>query len=205
MDILAFMFNENKPRIWLYVIFIVLLLSQTLQSASYGQKNGVTLQVYTHQTALSSYKRSDLSNEDYFITGTDGELYWHPKSFTQALLLDTVDNHGGLDIFEILLLCVLAGIFYFTVRGSGTNHIFSHNLYYGFLLMIFLITISGSLKHMEYGWMGVYVKTITKGKFVLQPLNISYSFYGALGTMLFFLMQFPKKALNMQKEQELTI
>lgn len=197
--------DKKKPKLWIYIAFVTFLLLLTIIEATMGLKNGVSLQVQAAVNVNLTHHSFKLPNHNYFTSEESGKLYWYPKNFLQALLLNVAVKHAALDIFEIILLYATVAIFYFMTLGSGKKSVFSVNLLGGYMLIFFLIAMSGILKSFEYSWMSIYIKKITNGQFVLQPLNVSFMLYIMWGNMLFFMLRFAQQALDMQKEQELTI
>lgn len=197
--------QKKHPKLWLYAGVVTLMLVMTLGDADYSLKNGLLMQVNISAKEYSTRHSFELSNHNQLVSGASGQLHWQPENFMEALLLNTTGGHGVMNIFDVLLLYIIIGLFYFMTLGSGKKSVFSGNLTGGFMLIFFLIAISGQLKGMEYNWVSHYVEKITNGQFTLQPQNTSSFFYLQLGTMLFFMLRFARQALDMQKEQELTI
>lgn len=199
------LFDKEKPKVWLYFIVNAFFLVLVIGDAMDGMKNGIPLQVHTKAPAYSSAKTFNLPNNNQFHFGTDGQLNWHPANFTEALLINTAKARGGVNISDALLLYVTIAIFYFMMAGSGKKNIFSANLTYGFMLVFFLIAMSGVVKDLEHFLVKEHIKSMTNGQFILQDVNNSGLLYTTWGSMLFFMLRFPKQVLDMQKEQELTI
>ena len=149
---------KKKPKLWIYVALVTFLLSLTIFEANMGLRHGVLLQVQKSTIGHSNYHSFNLPNHNYFTPEEGGKLYWYPKNLLQALLLDTTIKHAALDIFEIILLYITVAIFYFMTLGSGKKSVFSVNLLGGYLLIFFLIAISGILKSFEYSWMSILLR-----------------------------------------------
>jgi hypothetical protein len=196
--------HSPKSLIWSNLLLVTFFLAMSIYLANDDYREGLPLQVRSTTSKMASYKRFDISKQEYFITGINGELWWYPRSLTQALILGTVDG-SGIDIFHVGLLYIFVGIFYFMTRGSERNIVFSKKVYHGFLLIVCFISISGSLELSKTLWVSNYVHNITNGQFKLQMSYSPSIFYYAMGSMLFFLLQFPQKAIALQQEQDLTI
>src|SRR5476651_1146960 len=90
------------------VVLVTFFLVLAFVMAAMDLKDGMPLQVAYNQSA---YKSIDLPNHDRFDTGNQGQLWWYPQSFSQALILGTVEG-GGIDVYHVTMLYLLVVIFY---------------------------------------------------------------------------------------------
>ena len=187
-----------------HIVTITLLLVLAFVMAAMDLKDGMPLQVSTQAFRQSAYKSFDLPNHSTFDTGTRGQLWWYPQGFGQALILSTVEG-GGIDVYHVTLLYILVVIFYFMLKGSEKEIVFSKKVSRGFSCIIFIIAVSGSLESLKSILVSLYFSHITGGKFHLSIPYFPSMFYYAIGTMLFFIVKFPQKAIELQQEAELTI
>lgn len=197
--------KRPQPKVWRFFLLVTLMLGYTLYLTNFSLKNGLYLNASYKNAEYSCAKSYPLVGNDYFRTDNSGKLYWHPKSFIEALLLGTVAGQQSFNIIHVLMLYVLVGVLFFTMKGTNHKKTFSENLYPGFTMIVVFIMVAPSLIGYGQGLVVNYFRDLTGGQFYLQPSNNLASFYCMLGAMLFFLTQFPQQALDMQKEQELTI
>jgi hypothetical protein len=196
-----------KSGIWIYLLGVTFYLWMVLNTAYDDYKHQIQLPVIVHTAQLGKINQFQLPNHNSFSSGDRGILTWNPRSFKEALILDTVNEGGldGIDIFHVTLFFLYVIAFYLMMRGSGKNLVFSNKIYYGFLFIVFMIAISGLLESYKSRFVSQYIQNITNGQFKLQPAYFPKMYYYVVGMMLFFILKYPQKAIELQKDQDLTI
>jgi len=197
--------KTRKHFIIAMTVYILFLSGLFITSANWGLTQGMTLKVQTYDRKLVNYKHQDLPNGNYFISGMQGDLYWRPKNLSEAILLDTVIN-GGIDFLDVIALAVIAVIISFMFRGQDDTILLPKNVTGWFLALVFALGLLGLISDdVRFQLADEYVPYITHGQFkAIYSFKVT-SFYYMVYPMLMFLARLPKKALELQKEAELTI
>ncbi|WP_146166439.1 hypothetical protein ABZR88_15890 [Mucilaginibacter yixingensis] len=167
--------------------------------------SGITLKVTNVGPGIMD-KHADLKERGSFVSGRDGNLYWKPKSLTEAMILNCIKPGYGLDMFDIVgvlitMLCVI-----YTFMDSRGDVVFTPKMATGFKLVIFVFVWEGMLSTVGRDILAEnYLPYITNGQFrVNYDYKINSYYFMVLGLML-VLARIPKSGLDLQKEQDLTI
>gem|GEM_PF-6056600 len=188
-------------------IMLVLLLSVvSFIWFSYDSlSSGITLKVVSTGQGVIE-RHTDLQVRGHFVSGREGELYWKPRSLTEAMILRCIVPGYGLDLFDIVALAItMLGIVY-TFMDSKDGTVFSRKMATGFKSVILVLVCAGILSNVgRHILANHYLPIITNGQFrVNYDYHINFYYPIVLGLVM-SLTNIPKSGLELQKEQELTI
>ncbi len=199
--------SSPTASVWIFFLLVAVFLLFAVNNGYDSLNNGVSLTVMDHSTHFKTFKQFDLPDNNAFIAG-GGTLHWQPKSLKEALILNMADsgNYGDVDIFEVALMLVFVLLFCVMIWGSKRKIIFTSKTTFGTMLIGLAIAISGPLEFKKTRFVNDYVQTITHGQFELRLSHFPSMYFYALGMMLIpFLSSFPRQAVELQQESELTI
>jgi hypothetical protein len=144
-------------------------------------------------------------NAGHFISGIEGDLYWKPQNFGQSLLLSTINNQD-LDFLDIIALILVGAMMFYMFNSSSDSAIFTKKLIKGFSFFVVAIAMVAMLADVARVEIGRhYLSYITQGQFTSNVTFKVFSFTYLIYPLLMFLTLIPKKGLELQEQQDLTI
>jgi hypothetical protein len=207
--------NIKLSRVCMLLGALVLLqlwsLVSTAQYDMLDGTGGVVLHVNSTGAFASKhrhhYQNDSVAYKSHFISGMEGELYWKPKTLTESILLNSFSGKNSTeDIIDIASYANLSIVFIFIIKGSAKSTYFDKNIITKFLVAILIIsTWSVVVDMIKFSLAQRYIMYITHGQFSAYYTH-AYPLKGLyIYILLSLLAVFPRKALELQQEQELTI
>ena len=195
-----------------YILLGIFFLFQCYCLISWAQDDinngwGIAMDVRPLARGLGSYKDDKFADGNNFISGTDGTLYWKPRTLTESILLNTFSQRSSpVDLFELIAFLLLALLFMAVISSGAKATYFSKNLTRKFILVVFVICMWRPVLELIKEPLGKqYVMYITHCKFIPVHRYGNAANGMTLYMLLSLLIIFPQKALELQKEAELTI
>jgi hypothetical protein len=187
------------------VLYLIAMSVLVISDVNSGLNDGLFLNVAAAGKHSGTYIKKPLADGSYFVSGIEGTLYWKPRTFIESLLLSSVNNNT-FDLLDVLTLTAIAGAILYMFRGSNNSVLFTKSLARGFSVLVLVIALSGmfaDMARMEIARR--YIPYITQGQFASHLTFKFPSFSYLIYPLLIFLIQIPKKGLELQQQQELTI
>lgn len=198
--------QRRKKFLWMTAAFLGIFLCIFFITAYQRFSSVMTFEVTARARGIGDYKKYHLPGHDYFVYGTEGKLYWKPRTMLQAVVLSCINNKG-VDLFDIAGLAITASIIYYMFMDSKDNAPFTKKMAVGFGKLLLVLVFTDGLCQLARSMLAInYITHITNGQFTMYMdyKVISYN-YLALLLVIPFLSQIPYFGLDLQKEQELTI
>lgn len=187
------------------VAVYLLIITGLFMLRVYESFDGLTLKVQSLDKKMGVYKDVQLAGSNHFVSGTQGDLYWKPRTLTQSVLLITV-NDEGFDFLDIVGLLVIAIVIFRMFKDSKDTAMFTKSVSSGFMLLIFTMGVMGILLDITKVELAKhYIAAITGGQFSGNYHYKVITFYYMVCPLLLFLLRLPQKGLELQKEAALTI
>ncbi|GAB3936324.1 hypothetical protein [Mucilaginibacter myungsuensis] len=198
--------TRKKLFVLLSIFYLFFTGWQCYRNAQRSLERGVYLNVNLRaNTGLGTYNNHVLADgRGTYTTGTQGELYWRPRSLTEAAMLNVIGGHVA-DLVDVFTVLVLSGAILYTFKGSRDGAVFTKRMVTGFAIVIslvVLIEVVAELVRLKVGHN--YIAYITHNRFS-AIVGGKLTPGGILLPLLGFLSIIPTKALEQQKEAELTI
>ncbi len=198
--------SPKKRFIISTVPYLIIMAAIVVFEACYGLNDGLILKSVAIGKHLGNqYTDIKTVNGGHFISGIEGQLFWQPRSFGESLLLSTVNNKD-IDFLDIIALVLVAAMILYMFSSSSDTALFTKKLTKNFGFFVVAIAILGMLTDVARVEIArYYLPYVTQGQFTSHPTIKVFSFIYLIYPMLMFLTLIPKKGLELQEQQELTI
>lgn len=150
-----------------------------------------------------TYKNVELG-DNYFVTGTEGRLFWKVKNLEEAFVIGIADQDAVIKIFDLLYFLTLNILIYVLVYFINEETIFS-SLTVGLRVLGFLIALYPGMLLVNYEVSGNLIEKLTGNQFTVQYRSLDILKYVIIAFLLNMVFPFISKGKSLQKEQELTI
>jgi len=198
--------NLKKRFIISAVPYLVIMSAVVVFEACNGLSEGLILKAAAIGKHLGN-KYTDVKtvNGGHFISGMEGDLYWKPQTFGESLLLSTVNNED-IDFLDIIALILVGAMIFYMFNSSSDSALFTKKLTIRFGFFVMVIAVSGMIADVARVEIARhYIPYITQGQFTSFGTFKVFSFTYLIYPMLMFLTLIPKKGLELQQQQDLTI
>ncbi|WP_448699973.1 hypothetical protein ACFGVR_22710 [Mucilaginibacter sp. AW1-3] len=188
------------------VPYLIIMIGLVVFDAGYGLSNGLILKATAIGKHLGNqYTDVKTVNSGHFISGIEGELFWKPQTFGESLLLSTVNNKD-IDFLDIIALILVAVMILYMFNSSSYSALFTKKLTKRFSFFVVTIAVLGMLADVARVEIARhYLPYITQGQFTGYDNFKVFSFTYLIYPLLMFLTLIPKKGLELQEQQDLTI
>ncbi len=189
-----------------FIFLALILVSASFKFVSDWRSIGSTrlLEVRISDLKERTYKRVELG-ENSFTTGMEGQLYWKVRNSREAFLVGMADRDRLISYFDVLYFLLLDACLFFMVYRMNEETIFSEQIGVGLKVVIFCIIFYPIITLMGNYLSDLSVQKLTGYKFRSQHQSFSASKFQLISYLLVFMYPFLQKAINLQKEQDLTI
>lgn len=143
--------------------------------------------------------------ENWFQTGTEGQLYWKVKNINEALLIALADRERSTNFYDIIYLLILNIALFIMVYRMKEGTVFSNQVFWGLRLIAGSVILYPIINLLSYQLSSQCIEKLTHEQFTAQLKNSNIVIYLLLTYLLIFMAPFIKKAINLQQEQGLTI
>ena len=190
------------PFIFLAMILVVTTFKMVPDVKSVGKIR--LLEVRVVHLKEKTYKTVELG-ENYFITGMEGQLYWKVKNIREAFLVGMADRNSLISYFDVLYFLLLDACLFFMIYRMNDETIFSEKLSIGLKAVLFCIILYPFVTLIANHYSSKFIQELTNNQFQAQYEYFSANKYQLIIYLLIFMYPFLQKAVNLQKEQDLTV
>ena len=189
-----------------YFFLLLILFSATFKIAHDINSVGKTtfLDVRTFNLKEKTFKEVELG-ENSFTTGMEGVLRWKVKDLKEAFLVGLADRDRLISYYDILYLLLLDAGLFFMIYRMNEETIFSEQLSTGLKVVLYCIMFYPFATMIGNYYSNQFIQELTNNQFKGQYENFSISKFQILFYLMIFMYPFLQKAINLQKEQDLTI
>ncbi|MBC7617049.1 MAG: hypothetical protein H7202_13365 [Pedobacter sp.] len=143
--------------------------------------------------------------ENEFTTGFDGELAWKVNSVKEAFLVSLVDRNNIINFYDLFYFLLVDVALFVMVHSVNEDAVFSERLLKGVTVLLYLTMLYPFFGMIADQINGEIIKTLTNSKFTNQYQSFAVVKFQMFIYLMVFMLPFVKKAINLQKEQDLTI
>jgi hypothetical protein len=190
------------PVIFLCMVLANLVISISACVRSIGHTQ--ILDVYSFNTGKKTYQIVEIGKNN-FQTGTEGKLYWKIKNLKEAFLVALADRDKSTNFYDVFYLLILDIALFVMVFRIKDETVFSDQVLWGLRLIAGSVIFYPIINLMSYRLSSQCIEELTNGKFTAQLTKSNTFMFLIITYLLIFMAPFIKKAINLQKEQNLTI
>lgn len=189
-----------------YIFLVLILISASIKVVSDWKSIGKTRLIEVTRGALKerTYRSVDLG-ENSFVTGMEGTLYWKVNNIREAFLVGMADGDRVISYFDVFYLLLLDICLFVMVARVNEETIFSDQLETGLKAILYCVMFYPFVGMIEGYYCSKFIQELTNNQFNAQYENFSISKFQIIFYLLLFMFPFVKRAINLQKQQNLTI
>lgn len=161
------------------------------------------LNVHVKNLKEKKYKNVELGN-NYFVTGTEGRLFWKVKTLEEAFVIGIADQDSVIKIHDLLCFLIFNIFLYWLVYYINEDTIFS-SFTIGLRILSFLIILYPAMLLINFKVSGNLIENLTGNQFTVQYRSLDILKYVIIAFLLNMVFPFISKGKSLQKEQKLTI
>ena len=162
------------------------------------------LEVSKHNLKEKTYQSVELG-ENSFTTGMEGTLYWEVNDLKEATLVGLADGDRLMSYYDILYFLFIDGVLFFMVYGMNDETVFSERLSAGLKIVVYCVMFYPFVMMIGDYFSSQAIQKLTNNQFKGQYRNFGIVKFQLIMYLMIFMYPFLKKAINLQKDQNLTI
>ncbi len=187
-----------------YLLFVILLQA----FISFASHNTVIFDASTAKKFPEKTYRSVYTKDFTFVTGTEGQVLWKPKSGSEKFYLEFFANEDAFITFSgSCYILIIDAILFWMLHDLKPENVFSDKILKGLNYIFFLTPLLLIAKgFFQYFVSDYLVSQLTHGMFIAtHQIHFSIAVY-FLGPLVFQqLTKFFFQAQKLEQEQELTV
>lgn len=198
------LFRQIKaiPFIFLLIILVSGGMSIYRVIGYVGMSMG--LDVTTYNLSEKTFKTVAIG-ENEFTTGFDGELTWKVGNLKEAFLVSLAERNNIISFYDLFYFLLIDLVLFVMLYGVNEDAVFSDQLFKGITILLYLIMLYPFVGMIANQINGEIIKTLTNNKFTSQYQRFAVVKFQIFIYLMVFMLPFVKKAINLQREQDLTI
>ena len=149
--------------------------------------------------------RTFIIGENEFTTGFDGKLTWEAGNLKESFLVSLAEGDIGISFYDLFYFLLVDVVLFIMVHSVNEDVVFSGRLFKGITILLYLIMLYPFVGMIANQINGEIIKTLTNNKFTSQHQNFAVVKSQFFIYLMIFMLPFVRKAINLQKEQDLTI
>ena len=162
------------------------------------------LDVSINNLKEKTYKQVEIG-ENSFTTRMEGTLYWEVKDLKEAMLVGFADGDRLMSYYDILYFLCIDGVLFFMVYGMNDETIFSERLSIGLKIVLYCVMLYPFVMMIGDYYSSQAIQELTNNQFKGQYKNFGVGKFQLIMYLMIFMLPLVKKAINLQKDQNLTI
>ena len=188
------------------IFLVVVLIFASFKFVSDWKSIGRTrlLDVSINNLKEKTYKQVEIG-ENSFTTGMEGTLYWKVKDLKEAMLVGFADGDRLMSYYDVFYFLCIDGILFFMVYGMNDETIFSERLSLGLKIVLYCTILYPFVMMIGDYYSSQAIQELTNNQFTGQYKNFGIGKFQLIMYLMIFMLPFLKKAIDLQKEQNLTV
>lgn len=192
---------KKIPFIFLFIVLSGLILSVCYCVGSIGETRG--LHVNTRGLKVKTVKHLYV-DDNLFSVGYEGELYFRINTLKEAFLV-ALTSDAPINFYDLLYFLIIDVILFIMVYRVNEEVIFSDQLSNGIKLLGYSVILYPGIILLGNYISKCSIEELTHGQFTSQYRNLGVTKYLYISYLILFCMPIIQKAINLEKEQSLTV